>query len=115
MHSKISSSQAESASCNSLKNEKPCPLDAYRLRPYQLEITTAVMDSVFCHKGITFSVEIARQGGKNEISARLQMAILCLFSNENKNMIKCAPTFHPQAMNSMARLASSPTIMYCGH
>ena len=109
MHSKISSSPVESASCNSLKNEKPCPLDAYRLRPYQIEITTAVMESVFNHKGITFSVEIARQGGKNEISARLQMALLCLFANEKKNLIKCAPTFHPQAMNSMARLADRLT------
>ena len=109
MHSKISSSPAESASCNSLKNEKVCPLDAYRLRPYQIEIITAVMESVHKHKGITFSVEIARQGGKNEISARLQMALLCLFANENKNLIKCAPTFHPQAMNSMARLADRLT------
>ena len=104
MHSKVSSSPAESASCNSLKNEKPCPLDAYQLRPYQIEIGAAVMDSVFYHRGITFSVEIARQGGKNEISARLQMALLGLFITEKKNLIKCAPTFHPQGMNSMARL-----------
>ncbi|MGB7725529.1 MAG: hypothetical protein WBL37_08125 [Dehalococcoidales bacterium] len=69
-----------------------------------MEIGEAVMDSVFNQKGITFSVEIARQGGKNEISARLQMALLGLFINEKKNLIKCAPTFHPQAINSMARL-----------
>src|SRR5271157_2546808 len=104
MRSKGLSSPAESASCNSLKNEKPCPLDAYELRHYQTEITTAVMDSVFNQKGTTFSVEIARQGGKNEISARLQMALLGLFINEKKNLIKCAPTFHPQAINSMVRL-----------
>jgi len=61
---KISSSPAESASCNSLKNEKVCPLDAYRLRPYQIEIITAVMESVHKHKGITFSVEIARRAAR---------------------------------------------------
>ena len=32
------------------------------------------------------------------------MALLGLFINEKKNLIKCAPTFHPQAINSMARL-----------
>ena len=64
MRSKGSSYPLESASCNSSKNEKPCPLDAYELRPYQMEIGEAVMDSVFNQKGITFSVEIARQGAK---------------------------------------------------
>jgi hypothetical protein len=42
------------------------------LRPYQLEIANAVLDSVFYRKGLTFYVEIARQGGKNELSARLE-------------------------------------------
>ena len=104
MRSKGLSYPLASASCNSSKNEKPCPLDAYELRPYQAEIITAVMDSVFNQKGTTYSVEIARQGGKNEISARLQMALLGLFIDEKKNLIKCAPTFHPQAINSMVRL-----------
>ena len=35
-----------------------------RLRPYQREVALAVLDSVFGRKGLTFSVEIARQGGK---------------------------------------------------
>ena len=40
-----------------------------KLRPYQKEIAKAVLGSVFGGKGLTFSVEIARQGGKNELSA----------------------------------------------
>ena len=36
-----------------------------RLRPYQREVALAILDSVFSKKGLTFSVEIARQGGKN--------------------------------------------------
>jgi hypothetical protein len=75
-----------------------------RLRPYQKEIAVAVLDSVFHHKGITFSVEIARQGGKNELSAQLELLLLTLFMSSSKNLIKCAPTFKPQALISMARL-----------
>jgi hypothetical protein len=35
-----------------------------RLRPYQREVASAILDSVFKRKGLTFSVEIARQGGQ---------------------------------------------------
>jgi hypothetical protein len=75
-----------------------------RLRPYQKEIAAAILDSVFQHRGITFSVEIARQGGKNELSAQLELLLLTLFMSSCRNMIKCAPTFKPQALISMARL-----------
>jgi len=75
-----------------------------RLRPYQKEIAVAVLDSIFHHKGITFSIEIARQGGKNELSAQLELLLLTLFMSSSKNLIKCAPTFKPQALISMARL-----------
>ena len=70
MCSKILASHSALALCNSLKNDPPGPVKPFQFRPYQVEIGTAVMDSVFCHKGITFSVEIARQGGKNELSAQ---------------------------------------------
>ena len=39
------------------------------LRRYQLEIARAVFGSVLLRRGLTFTVEIARQGGKNEVSA----------------------------------------------
>lgn len=66
----------------------------------------AVLDSVFGRKGYTFSVEISRQGGKNELSAQLELLLLTLFIAEPKNIIKCAPTFKPQLMISMMRLKS---------
>ena len=34
-----------------------------KLRPYQREVALAILDSVFGRKGLTFSVELARQGG----------------------------------------------------
>jgi len=67
----------------------------HRLRPYQREIAAAVLDSVFGKKGLTFSVEIARQGGKNELSAQLELLLLSLFMAEPKNLVKCSPTFKP--------------------
>jgi hypothetical protein len=74
------------------------------LRPYQQEVMRAVMDSATHHRGLTFSVEIARQGGKNELSARLEMYLLHLNSTLPENLVKCSPTFEPQAIISMTRL-----------
>jgi hypothetical protein len=79
-------------------------LAARQLRPYQREIALAVLDSVFGGKGLTFSVEIARQGGKNELSAQLELLLLTLYMDEPKNLVKCSPTFKPQTVISMIRL-----------
>jgi len=75
-----------------------------RIRPYQAEIGGAVFDSVMRRRGLTFSVEIARQGGKNELSAQLEVLLLSLFSGRGGNLVKCAPTFRPQTITSMLRL-----------
>ena len=75
-----------------------------RLRPYQREVALAIIDSVFAKKGLTFSVEMARQGGKNELSAQLELLLLTLFMATPQNLVKCAPTFKPQTVISMMRL-----------
>ena len=80
------------------------PLSINRLRPYQREAALAILDSVFGRKGLTFSVEIARQGGKNELSAQLELLLLTLYMAEPKNLVKCSPTFKPQTVISMMRL-----------
>ena len=64
----------------------------------------AILDSVFHRKGLTFSVEIARQGGKNELSAQLELLLLTILMATPQNIIKCAPTFKPQTIISMMRL-----------
>jgi hypothetical protein len=74
------------------------------LYPYQRDIFEAVRDSLVRHRGLTFSVEIARQGGKNEISAWLEAWLLMDSSAYPLNVVKCAPTFKPQAMISLRRL-----------
>ncbi|MFC1987244.1 hypothetical protein ACFLVH_01695 [Chloroflexota bacterium] len=75
-----------------------------KLRSYQREVALAVLDSVFSRRGLTFSVEIARQGGKNELSAQLELLLLTLHMAEPQNLIKCSPTFKPQTVISMTRL-----------
>ncbi|MDY6908269.1 MAG: hypothetical protein SV910_08630 [Chloroflexota bacterium] len=62
------------------------------------------MESVLQRKGLTFSVEIARQGGKNELSAQLEVLLLSLFMGRGGNLVKCAPTYRPQTVVSMTRL-----------
>jgi hypothetical protein len=74
------------------------------LRPYQTEITLAILDGVSNKKGLTFSVEIARQGGKNELSTQLELLLLNLYNTEPQNLIKCSPTFKSQTVISMMRL-----------
>jgi len=74
------------------------------LHPYQREVARTVLDSVFGRKGLTFSVEIARQGGKNELSAQLELLLLTLYMAEPQNLVKCSPTFKPQTVISMTRL-----------
>jgi hypothetical protein len=75
-----------------------------KLRAYQLEVARAVLDSIRHNKGTTFSVEIARQGGKNELSAHLEVLLLTLYMEAGGNLIKCSPTFKPQTVISMQRL-----------
>ena len=74
------------------------------LRPYQREVAQAIINSVFGRKGLTFSVEMARQGGKNELSAQLELLLLTLYMGESQNLVKCSPTFKPQTVISMTRL-----------
>ncbi|MBA7596039.1 hypothetical protein ES703_03008 [subsurface metagenome] len=76
----------------------------HKLRPYQVEVGRAVLDSVLNRKGLTFSVEMARQGGKNELSAQLEVLLLTLFMGTGGNLVKCSPTFKPQTVVSMMRL-----------
>ena len=95
MSSRISPSRSASRSSGPSLN---------KLRPYQREAASAILDSALKRKGLTFSVEMARQGGKNELSAQLELLLLTLYMTRPENLIKCAPTFKPQTVISMMRL-----------
>jgi len=74
------------------------------LRPYQKEVARSIISSIEGNKGLTFSVEIARQGGKNELSAHLELLLLTMHMSCGGNSVKCSPTFKPQTAISMMRL-----------
>ncbi|MCH8850186.1 MAG: hypothetical protein IIC89_05105, partial [Chloroflexi bacterium] len=77
-----------------------------RLRPYQVEAGRAILESVRTGQGESFSVEMARQGGKNELSAQLEALLLTLHMRRDVDAVKCAPTFEPQGRISLRRLWS---------
>ena len=76
------------------------------LRPYQVEARRAVLASVRAQAGRSFTIEIARQGGKNELSAHLELELLLTYRDQDVTLIKAAPTFEPQARISLERLWS---------
>ena len=75
------------------------------LRPYQLAAARAILGSVAERRGLSISVMFARQAGKNELSAQVE----CLLLNRHQRvvgaqLVKAAPTFEPQTVNSLLRL-----------
>jgi len=74
------------------------------LRPYQAETARAISQSILAGAGITFSVMMARQMGKNELSAHIEAYLLNLHRRTGGTLIKAAPTLRPQAMISQQRL-----------
>jgi hypothetical protein len=74
------------------------------LRGYQLEVARAVVRSVVRGEGVTFTVLFPRQAGKNELSAQLEAFLLFRHQGTGGSIVKAAPTFRPQIVNSMRRL-----------
>ncbi|MCL4535805.1 MAG: hypothetical protein M1370_11685 [Bacteroidetes bacterium] len=75
-----------------------------RLRRYQLEPARAILSAIRGRQGGSFSVMMSRQAGKNELSAQLECYLLNLYQRRGGNIVKCAPTFKPQIVNSLQRL-----------
>ena len=73
-------------------------------RAYQLAPARAVLDSVLHRRGRIFTVMFARQMGKNELSAALEAYLLLLYQRLGGSLVKAAPTWRPQVINSMLRL-----------
>ncbi|MEX2236930.1 MAG: hypothetical protein WEB00_05260 [Dehalococcoidia bacterium] len=75
------------------------------MRPYQADVVNAVLDSVLAGDGRSFSVMISsRQGGKNALSAQLELLLLILYSGRGGSMVKTAPTLDPQLRVSRERV-----------
>lgn len=76
------------------------------LRAHQAEAGRAIVDSVLNGRGLTFTVVMARQAGKNELSAQIELFLLLKNARRQTDAIKAAPTFKPQCLVSMRRLWS---------
>lgn len=74
------------------------------LRPYQLACARAIVRSVLERRGRVLTVMFARQMGKNELSAQLEAYLLALFAARGGSLVKAAPSFRPQVINSLVRL-----------
>lgn len=74
------------------------------LYPFQIEIGNAILDSVLNNLGLCFTVMVSRQSGKNQTSAAIEAYLLCCM--EEGTIVKCAPTWKPQIVNSRLRLLS---------
>jgi len=75
------------------------------LRLYQQEPARAILASVIRGQGLTLAVMMSRQAGKNELSGQLECYLLNLYQRHNRQVVKASPTFKPQTINSIMRLA----------
>ncbi len=74
------------------------------LYPYQAEVAEAILASILSGEGRVFTVMMSRQSGKNQLSAVLEAFLLT--SMRQGTIVKAAPTFNPQIINSRLRLLS---------
>lgn len=75
------------------------------LRAYHLEAATAILARTEGAMGKTFVVIMARQMGKNELSAQLEAWLLDQASETGGTIVTAAPTLRPQLHVSLARLS----------
>jgi hypothetical protein len=72
------------------------------LYPYQAEVAVAILTSIAEERGRIFTVMMARQSGKNQLSAVLEAFLLTHLSAGT--IVKAAPTYAPQITHSRLRL-----------
>ena len=75
----------------------------YPLYRYQAHWAQYIAEVVAAGRNEQIVVKMPRQSGKNETSAQLEIAILARFGARGGEIVKCAPTFKPQVLNSKLR------------
>ena len=78
-----------------------------RLRPYQMEISEAIVNSVVRHEGRTFVVMLPRQSGKNELQTHLFAWLMFRYGRRGGRIVSVSPTFKPQTINAMDKVRSN--------
>ncbi len=73
------------------------------LYAYQAEWANYVLEVVGQRRNETIVVEMPRQSGKNEASAQMEVAMLARYGQRGGDIVKAAPTWKPQIVNSKLR------------
>lgn len=81
------------------------------LYPYQAQAANAILRSIQENLGEIITVMMSRQAGKNQLSAILEAFLL--FTRREGCIVKAAPTFNPQIINSRRRLLSILENSFC--
>lgn len=77
------------------------------LRPYQQEISRAIVDSVINKRGLTFAIVLPRQSGKNELQSHILSWLMFRYARKGCRIVSVSPTFKPQVINQMDRVRAS--------
>lgn len=75
-----------------------------RLRPYQMEAATPIVNGILNRDGEQYAVVFSRQAGKDEMLAQLIAFILMQHKDSGGTVVVAAPTLTPQALISRDRL-----------
>ncbi len=75
-----------------------------RLRQYQQAIAREILEAVLNGRGLSFTVILPRQSGKNELQAQLEAYLLACLHQRDAQIVKISPTYLPQTVNAMRRL-----------
>lgn len=78
----------------------------FPLYQYQTAWAQVVLDVIAERRNEVIVVEQPRQSGKNETSAQVEVMVLARHGAHGGEMVKCAPTFKPQIVNSKLRFAA---------
>lgn len=73
------------------------------LYPYQVRWANYIAEAVRQKRNKTIIVEMSRQSGKNETSAQLEVNLLANMAKRGGDIVKTAPTWKPQIVNSKLR------------
>lgn len=73
------------------------------LHSYQSEWADYILRMIADRRSETVTIEMPRQSGKNETSAQLEVALLAVNGRRGGDIVKCAPTWKPQTVNSKLR------------
>ena len=86
-----------------------------KLRRYQLEAATTIVESVLRQQGLSIVVMFPRQSGKNMLQAQLEVYLMELLGRQGAEMVKLSPTYQPQSLNAMRRLETALQANYLTH